>query len=92
LRCLGYQPGDEVTDVFPGTGIMGRTVESMESQLAFDLAPAKWNARSYKGRINQWRRVAEPLPGMVAPTYQHETRRNVAGIDNAATLDNTRHA
>ena len=42
LDLLGWMPGDEVDDLFPGTGVMGRVVEaragvSAIDQLTFDL-------------------------------------------------------
>ena len=37
LGLLGYEPGDELVDLFPGTGGMGRAVEGWTEQLAMDL-------------------------------------------------------
>lgn len=75
LRCMGFCPGDEVDDLFPGTGIMGRTVSALESQLAFDLQPSSWQSKSHKARSNMLKRVADPLPGMEAPREQRERNR-----------------
>lgn len=33
LDMLGYVPGDQVADLFPGTGVMGRTVETESRRL-----------------------------------------------------------
>lgn len=33
LDLLNYQPGDELTDLFPGTGVMGRVVSDWSEQL-----------------------------------------------------------
>lgn len=32
LDLLGYEPRDEVVDLFPGTGIMGRVIDGMNSR------------------------------------------------------------
>lgn len=42
LDLVGWIPGDELIDVFPGTGVMGRVVEARlgkptDDQLAFDI-------------------------------------------------------
>jgi hypothetical protein len=34
LDLLGYQPGDELEDLFPGTGVMARVVNGWNEQLA----------------------------------------------------------
>lgn len=47
LDLIGWQPGDEVEDVFPGTGVMGRVVAAREFEAgnALELvgAPALFN-------------------------------------------------
>lgn len=45
LDILGWKPEDDVTDLFPGTGVMGRVLEAKRGiasveQLSFDLEPA----------------------------------------------------
>lgn len=35
LDLLGYQRGDEIDDLFPGTGLMGRAVDVFESRMEF---------------------------------------------------------
>jgi hypothetical protein len=35
LDLLGFQPGDELTDLYPGTGVMGRVVVRRSSALEF---------------------------------------------------------
>lgn len=36
LDLLGFQPGDQMDDLFPGTGVMGRVVASLGDELPFD--------------------------------------------------------
>lgn len=40
LDLLGYQPGDEIHDLFPGTGSMGEAVKVFETRLPFDEGAA----------------------------------------------------
>lgn len=35
VDLLGWQPGDTIEDVFPGTGVMGRVVDSLAGELGF---------------------------------------------------------
>lgn len=35
LDLLNVQPGDEVDDLFPGTGVMGRTIDTLNGELPF---------------------------------------------------------
>lgn len=41
LALLNYQPGDELDDLFPGTGGMGRAVERANHRLPFAAAPTE---------------------------------------------------
>ena len=41
LNLLGYQPGDTLDDIYPGSGIMGRVVASREAQLVLTPEPVE---------------------------------------------------
>lgn len=38
LQLLNVQPGDEVADLFPGTGVMGRVIDSYLGEPRYDAA------------------------------------------------------
>lgn len=40
LHLLGWQPGDEVADLFPGTGVMGLVADRAALELDFTQVPA----------------------------------------------------
>jgi hypothetical protein len=74
LRCLGAEPGDTLDDLFPGTGIMGRTFERYQNQLPLYTLPVNM-ARSMSRRMHIWRSTADPLPGFEKPDRIPERRR-----------------
>jgi hypothetical protein len=37
LKCLGFEPGDEMVDLFPGTGTMGHAVRILAGELRMAL-------------------------------------------------------
>jgi hypothetical protein len=72
IRCLGAEPADTLTDVFPGTGVMGATWDRWKRQ------PALWvgtGAESFGGAFNKLRRSHPQLEGMPAPVVHAERSR-----------------
>ena len=45
IRCLGAERYDTLTDLFPGTGVMGETWERWQRQLAIDSSPVSRGPR-----------------------------------------------
>jgi hypothetical protein len=49
FACLGMQPGDELDDLFPGTGIVGRTWRELSCESAGDVSLLQQNDASAPG-------------------------------------------
>lgn len=63
LRALGAKPGDELDDLFPGSGVMGATWSSMQLQPSlFTIPPSSKPRKRYAERARS--RTMEPLPGL----------------------------
>lgn len=60
--CLGMQPGDELVDAFPGSGIVGRTWEELSSGDGRRPDPSPMEQRR-DGRIDSRFQSRLPAPG-----------------------------
>ena len=74
FRCLGAEADDTLDDLFPGSGIVGRTWDRFQSQPPL----ARFGQESYGGSFNKVRRVHPQLPGMPEPAVTNE-RASFAG-------------
>ncbi len=70
FQCLGAEQGDTLDDLYPGTGVVGRAFDGFSQQLT--MAPFPDSHRSYRSRMNQLRRIADPLPGLDPVSYVSE--------------------
>ncbi len=69
IRCLGAEPDDDLTDLFPGTGVMGVVWERFRRQLPLII---EVEAEGIAARSNRLRRSNEQLPGMPNPAVSRE--------------------
>lgn len=72
IRCLGAEKHDTLTDVFPGTGVMGRTWDRWQRQTEINVGSGQ---QSFGGRFNMLRRSHPQLPEMPDPVVHRERKR-----------------
>lgn len=76
FRCLGAEADDELDDLFPGSGAVGKAWETFKRQPSiFTKGESSWS-----GSFNIVRRTHPQLPGMPDPKY-HQYRRKVGASD-----------
>src|SRR5262245_35275205 len=66
VRCLGAKPDDNLDDLYPGSGIMGRTFEDFGRQLSFAIPKSRRDQRNPGGRdlARMRARIYTTLPGL----------------------------
>lgn len=72
IRAMGADRGDTLDDIFPGTGVMGETWRTFQSQPPLFTAGGR---HSQAAKAQLARKQGEPLPGLPAPAVVHKVRQ-----------------
>lgn len=74
IGCLGASQSDTLADLYPGTGVMGRTFETFTRQQIIPMLLPPRNTHGLAAERNKLRRAAVPLDGMSGSERASERR------------------